>query len=84
MMYPSKLRMLVKPMLSHHKPPSCNNCKYNFTHRNVNYCRLFKYIFVPLDMEEDKFNWYVESNFARKDKTICGPDGKYFKENEKV
>jgi hypothetical protein len=79
-MYPSKFRMLVKPMMmNHHKVPSCTNCKYLLTHRNVNYCRLFKYIFVPLDMEKDKFNWYVHTKHARSDPALCGPDGNYFK-----
>jgi hypothetical protein len=44
-----------------------------------NYCKLFKYIFVPLDMEKDKFNWYVDTKHARSDPTLCGPDGNYFK-----
>lgn len=82
MIYPSKFRMITKNlMLNHHKLPSCNNCKYSLTHRKVIYCKLFKYIFVPLDMEKDKFNWYIDAKIARDDEKLCGSSGNYFKQN---
>jgi hypothetical protein len=30
-------------------------------------------------MDKDKFNWYIDTKYARTDPNLCGPDGKYFK-----
>jgi hypothetical protein len=83
MTYPSKFGMIrtvaKSAMLNHHKPPSCNRCQYSFVHRNVEYCKLFKYIFVPLDMDKDKFNWYIDSETSRSNEKLCGKLGNYFK-----
>ena len=67
--------MLMKQSLTYKKLPSCNNCKYKFTHNNVNYCKLFKYIFVPVNHTTD---YYIDTETARNNDELCGKTGKYF------
>ena len=56
--------------------PGCSNCKYARTIGQKQVCILFKYKFAPINNE---FELYVETEYARSDNSLCGPNGEYFK-----
>ena len=55
-------------------PKPCNKCVY---YENGG-CRLFKYSFVL-----NKVDAYADAKECRREATLCGPDGNYFKMKSK-
>jgi hypothetical protein len=69
--------MIIKPVITAIKSPNCNNCKYFRNYNNKpGVCTLFKYS-TQIDIKS--LNYYVEVEHCRKNPSLCGIDGTYFK-----
>ncbi len=68
--------------------PNCKDCKYQIKENGVDVCKLFKYASVYLNetpylnKETNCFHYYVDTETARNDSTLCGYYGEYFKPKE--
>ena len=72
-----KAPSLKAPSLKQVKlPPSCNDCKYSLKNRKVTTCKLFNHFLN----EDNIFDFYVNTEICRSNETLCGTNGKYFKE----
>jgi hypothetical protein len=57
--------------------PNCKNCKYSSSvYGNKIECTLFKSLEL---IDDDFFNDYANVEYCRSEYSLCGPDGKYFK-----
>ena len=59
----------------------CKNCKYYIQQEKYKGCKLFKYLNIITDYPFDFFN-YIDVELCRSDKSLCGPNGVYFKKNK--
>ena len=59
------------------KKPKCEQCKYFQKQNYGSACKLFKYSFAKIQNED---NYYIDTDLARTDVSLCGPYGIYFKE----
>ena len=67
--------LLFKPKFT--RPPSCKNCIYYRNNNNTalhskETCTIFLYEIT------DKAAYYLDAEICRKNKGLCGPDGRYF------
>jgi hypothetical protein len=56
----------------------CENCKHSFMEDGIPVCSLFKYGLVRIN--NFNYNYYLYAAQCRADTNLCGPEGKYFKE----
>jgi|688.fasta_scaffold639650_2 hypothetical protein len=57
--------------------PNCEKCKHSLKENGVLVCKYFKY--TPVTLIENKYYYYMNTDYCRNMPDLCGEEGKYFK-----